>query len=56
MSTTDFNDAVQLCENSFDECTYFIKEWKEVKESKDFDKLSDFLKTYDVTNKVFKIN
>lgn len=51
ISTTDFNEAVYLCEKAFDDCR--TVEWKEVKNSKDFKRLSEFLKANDVNSRIF---
>lgn len=53
ISTTNFNEAVKMCEIAFDDCDSV--EWFEVKESKDFKKLSDFLTAMDVDNELFEL-
>lgn len=53
VGTTDFDEAVQLCERIFADCT--TPEWEEVKASRDFSKLSTFLTESDVDNKTFRL-
>ena len=55
VGTTDFNEAIKLCESAFDETRMFQDEWKIVKRSGDFKELSAFLKTHHVKNDVFEI-
>lgn len=56
IGTTNFEDAVTLCEQAFDDPAMYPEEWKKVKDSKDFKELSLFLKTHDVDNEVFRLN
>lgn len=51
ISTTSFEQAVNTVEQSFD--IYDIDEWLDVRKSKDFKKLSDFLTAMSVDNKIF---
>jgi len=54
VSTTNFGEAIELCEKIFDDCT--TDEWTQVKNSKDFKELSNFLKANDIDNKLFVLN
>lgn len=55
---TNFDEAVKICEQTFNECSSdssFVKEWNEVKTSRNFEMLSTFLTTHDIDNKVFNL-
>jgi uncharacterized protein YozE (UPF0346 family) len=58
VSTTNFDEAIELCEKIFDDCTTdeWTDEWMQVKNSKDFKELSNFLKANDIDNKLFVLN
>lgn len=51
VGTTDFDAAIRLCEKAFADCD--TEEWQQVKESNDFEKLSDFLTQSDIDNELF---
>lgn len=51
IGTTDFDAAIRLCEMAFADCT--TTEWTQVKESRDFEQLSQFLEQADVDNDLF---
>ena len=53
IGTSDFDEAVKLCEQAFDDCN--TKEWEFVKKSKDFQMLSDYLTAYDIDHEVFAV-
>lgn len=46
VGTKDFDKAVELCEIAFNEPSLYKSEWKFVKDSRDFETLSGFLKVH----------
>lgn len=54
ISTTDFDEAVNVVEQSFD---LFDQEgWKAVKASRDMNELAHFLEVNDIENKIFYLS
>lgn len=54
VSTTDFEQAIQQIETLFD--IFDVDGWVDVRKSKDFKQLSNFLKSMDVDNSLFTLN
>lgn len=58
ISSTHFDETIQNCENTFEECqsdSIFANEWNAVKKSGSFDELSQFLTAHDIDNESFYI-
>lgn len=56
IGTTDFDEAIRLCESAFDDCSLYKDEWEEVKNSRDFVKLAEFLSIHDIDNELFNLS
>ncbi|WCK57003.1 hypothetical protein PP175_27830 (plasmid) [Aneurinibacillus sp. Ricciae_BoGa-3] len=59
IGTTNFDEAVKFCQEAFHECgsdSLFKQEWEEVKASRNFPRLSNFLTTHQVDNNIFTLN